>query len=143
MAKAPFGNDPAKIARYRAFWERDDVSRPLTGFTFVGWFPLGEFAACKSWASTGYLKPEMVAPEDFAGDHLRMLREGESLDDDLIRGACPAQAAVPWLPASLGSRLRILPENVLGEEQFLTWDQAMNVRLDPEHPLLRKYIGFA
>ena len=32
MPKAPFGNDPAKIARYKAFWNRDDVTRPLAVF---------------------------------------------------------------------------------------------------------------
>ena len=36
----PFGNDPAKIERYKAFWNRDDVDRPLVGFSFVGWYPL-------------------------------------------------------------------------------------------------------
>ena len=36
----PFGNDPEKIERYRAFWNRDSVDRPLVGFSFVGWYPL-------------------------------------------------------------------------------------------------------
>ncbi len=45
MSRAEFGNDPAKIERYRAFWNRSDVRRPLVGFTCVGWFPFGEFAA--------------------------------------------------------------------------------------------------
>ena len=98
MSNAPFGNDPAKIERYKAFWNREDVSRPLVGFSFVGWFPFGEFSACKTWSSSRYLTPEMIAPEDFMDDYLRMLQEGEVLDDDLIRGACPMQVAVPFLP---------------------------------------------
>jgi hypothetical protein len=27
----PFGNDPAKIERYRAFWGRGEARRPLVG----------------------------------------------------------------------------------------------------------------
>ena len=40
MSIAPFGNDPAKIERYQAFWGRADATRPLVGFTTRGWFPL-------------------------------------------------------------------------------------------------------
>ena len=143
MSTAPFGNDPAKIERYKAFWNRDSVARPLVGFSFVGWFPLGEFEACKAWGADGFLTPEMVDPEAFLPDHLRMLREGEVVDDDVIRGACPAQVAVPWLPGMLGSRMRILPQNVLGDEQRRSWDEALRIRLDPDHPWFRKYMEFA
>ena len=84
MPTVSFGNDPAKIARYRAFWNRDDVARPLVGFTRIGWFPLEEFQAAKTWGSD-YLTPEMIDPAAFIDDHLRMLSEGEVLDEDLIR----------------------------------------------------------
>lgn len=97
MAAVPFGNDPAKIAGYRAFWARAPVKRLLVGFSLVGWFPVQEFAACRAWGAADYLTPEMIPPEAFLDDHLRMLREGEAIDDDLIRGACPGQAAIPWL----------------------------------------------
>lgn len=143
MPKVPFGNDPAKIARYRAFWNRDEVARPLVGFSFIGWFPLGEFAACAAWGAADYLTPEMVDPEAFLPDHLRMLREGEQVDDDLIRGACPAQVAVPWMHGIVGSRLRILPQNVLGEERRLSWGEVLAVRLDPDNPWFRRYLEFA
>ena len=142
MSNAPFGNDPAKIERYRAFWKLDDVKRPLVGFSFVGWFPFQEFQACQSWRSSSYLTPDMMAPEDFMADYLRILSEGERLDDDLIRGACPMQVAVPFLPGMLGCRSRILPDNVLGEEQHLTWDEALRLRLDQENPWFRKYVEF-
>jgi hypothetical protein len=143
MTKYPFGNDPAKIARYRAFWAREPVSRPLVGFTFVGWFPLSEFSARQAWGSASYLTPDMVDPQDLLPDHLRMLREGEQVDDDLIRGACPGQVALPWLPGMLGSKMRILPENVLGEEQNISLDESLQVRLDPLNPWFRKYMEFA
>ena len=92
-----FGNDPAKIARYRAFWSRGDATRPLMGFSFADWFPLHEFTACVPWQAVRYLEPGMISPELFLADHLRLLHEGELVDDDMIRGACPAQLAFPWL----------------------------------------------
>lgn len=143
MASAPFGNDPAKIERYRAFWNRDNVRRPLVGFSLVGWFPLQEFAACRAWENAEYLTPDMIDPAAFLDDHLRMLREGEIVDDDVIRGACPGQVALPWLPAMLGCKMRILPHNVMGEEQHLPWEEALAIRLDLDNPWFRKYLEFA
>lgn len=143
MPPVPFGNDPAKIERYRAFWSRGEARRPLVGFSLVGWFPLGEFEAAKGWSDGGCLTPEMIDPAAFLPDHLRMLREGEVVDDDLIRGACPGQVAIPWLPGMLGARMRILPGNVLGEDRRLCWEEALAVRLDRGGPWFRKYVEFA
>ena len=143
MAVYEFGNDPRKIERYLAFWNRSDVRRPLVGFSLVGWFPFGQFAVCRGWPQDSYLTLEMIDPEAFLDDHVRMLREGEFLDDDVFRGACPGQVALPWLPAMLGCRLRILPENVLGEERHLSLAEALEVRIDPDNPWRRKYFAFA
>ncbi len=139
----PFGNDPAKIERYRAFWNRADAARPLVGFTLADWFPLHEFAACRPWQQTEYLVPGMIEPEAFLSDHLRLLQEGEIIDDDLIRGACPAQLAFPWLAGMLGGRVRILPGTVVGEDMHFDWDRALAVRLDCEDPWYSKYMEYA
>jgi len=143
MPKAPFGNDPAKIERYAAFWNREDVKRPLVGFSFIGWFPFMEFTACQAWKSSQYLTPAMITPEAFMADYLRMLREGETLDDDVIRGACPMQAAVPFFPGIVGCKLRILPDNVMGEEEHVTWEKALRLKLDHQNLWFRKYMEFA
>jgi hypothetical protein len=79
MASAPFGNDPAKVARYRSFWARADVDRPPVGFTQGGWFPLDEFAPCRAWQLGALVSPDIVE-----------LLEGERCDDDIIRGAGPS-----------------------------------------------------
>lgn len=143
MAAFPFGNDPAKIARYQAFWSRAGSRRPLVGFSFAGWFPVRDFAACRAWKGAEYLEPGMIDPAAFAADHVRLLREGERIDDDLIRGACPAQLAFPWLPGMLGCKVRILPETIVGEERGCSWEEALAARLDPENPWYRKYIEYA
>jgi len=140
---APFGNDPAKIERYRAFWSRADARRPLVGFTMRGWFPMDEYAATRAWPVNAELTPEMVVPEAFLEDQERLLSEGEILDDDIIRGDMPAAAAIPWLSGILGSPLRILPGNVLGVDRALSWEEFERLSLDPEQPWFKKYVQFA
>ena len=137
-----FGNDPAKLARYLAFWERSEVRRPLAGFSLVGWFPVREFEACRSWGPVDRITPEMIDPEAFVGDHLRMLREGEIAGDDLIRGACPGQVAIPWLPGIAGCKMRLLPDNILGEEQSLSLAAVARLSLHRDNPWFRKYEEF-
>ena len=137
----PFGNDPAKVGRYRAFWARDDVDRPLVGFSFKSWFPLEEYAASAAWQSVGYLTPDMVAPEAFMADQERLLREGEEIRDDILRGASPSQA-VPWLCGMVGSRMRILPGSILGDEQSCDWDELVDLSLDRSSAWLESYIAF-
>jgi hypothetical protein len=52
------------------------------------------------------------------------------------------QVAVPFLPGMLGCKLRILPDNVMGEEQHLNWDEALQSELDHQNPWFRKYMEF-
>ena len=143
-SRHPFGNDPDKIAGYTAFWNRDEVRRPLVGFSFLGWFPLAYFSACKSWQINDYITPEMLNPTEWMDDYERLLQEGEAVDDDILRGACPIQVAFPcFLPAIMGSRIRVLPDNVMADERKLSWDEAMQVSLDRQNPWFEKYLEFA
>jgi hypothetical protein len=138
----PFGNDPAKVRGYRDFWNRSDVARPLVGFTVKSWFPLHEFKASASWQSRSRLLPDMVVPGDFMDDQERILKQGEVIADDILRGACPSEA-VPWLCGMLGASLRILPGSVLAEARTLEWEALEGIGLDPENPWYRKYLAFA
>jgi hypothetical protein len=140
-ATCAFGNDPAKIAGYLAFWERAPVRRPLVGFSIKSWFPLQEFSASAAWQDREALTPEMVEPEAFLDDQERLLREGEVIEDDILRGASPSQA-VPWLDGMLGATLRILPGTVLGVERTLAWDDLADLHLDARAPWFAKYVAF-
>ncbi len=140
-AKYAFGNDPAKIERYRAFWRRDAVGRPLVGFSCKSWFPLEEYAASRAWQSHEHLTPDMIEPAAFMDDQERLLREGEAMHDDILRGASPSQA-VPWLDGMSGARLRILPGSILGEERGLGWEELERVGLDRDSPWFGKYLEF-
>jgi hypothetical protein len=137
-----FGNDPNKLDRYRAFWDREDAGRPLVGFSMKSWFPLEEFAASTAWKSHDHLTADMIDPEAFMEDQVRLLREGEVIEDDIFRGASPSQA-VPWLCGMLGSRIRILPGSTLAVERTLPWEELEGIRLNPDGPWYRKYMEFA
>ncbi len=164
MAHYPFGNDPAKIERYKAFWafsaqedhtfspKQDGGSRttssqsdrPILGFTKVGWFPVEYFTACRSWQVNGVVTLDMIRPEEWLDDTEKLLVEGEEIEDDILRGVCPTQVAFPaFLPAALGSEVRVLPQSVLAEERKLSWNEALSVALEPDNPWLVKYLDFA
>ncbi|MCL2000630.1 MAG: hypothetical protein FWG74_04275, partial [Planctomycetes bacterium] len=136
-----FGNDPSKKERYLKFWRREPVKRPLIGFTTLGWFPLDEFKASAAWAKDTELTPDMVHPEEFLDDWEKHLREGEVMDDDLIRGVSPSQA-IFWCSGTLGCRMRILPGNIVAIDQSLPWEKLLGMRVDLDHPWFRKYLEF-
>ena len=141
MTRYAYGNDPAKVAGSRAFWDRAAVKRPLVGFSVKSWFPLQEFSASAAWQDRDVLTPDMVEPEAFLDDQERLLQEGESLGDDILRGASPSQA-VPWLDGMLGATLRILPGTILGVERTLAWETLASLSLDLQSPWFEKYMAF-
>ena len=138
-----FGNDPRKVEGYRKFWNRDTVPRPLVGFSFKSWFPLDEFAASAGWPKDGVLTPDMVNPAEFLDDQERLLREGETIEDDIFRGASPSQA-IFWGCGTLGSSMRVLPGNVVAIDRALDWDALCDVSLDShrDSPWFQTYIDF-
>lgn len=143
MNTYPFGNDPSKIERYKAFWNRTNSDRPLIGFTQVAWFPVEYFEASKSWPVDSYVTEEMIDPDEWLDDTEKLLVEGETIKDDILRGACPSQLAFPaFLAAALGSKIKVLPNTVLPQSMHLPWEKALDVSFDPENPWIKKYFAF-
>ena len=141
-SRYPFGNDPAKIEGYRTFWSRENV-KPLVGFTYIGWFPVQYFETCRNWKVDDYISSDMIDPEEWLEDQERLLEEGEEIEDDILRGACPTQVAFPcFIPAALGSKIRVLPDTVIGEEIKLSWDRALQADVDLQNPWVTTYLDF-
>jgi hypothetical protein len=85
----------------------------------------------------------MLTPAQWLDDYEQLLREGEDFSDDMLRGACPIQVAFPcFIPAILGCKIRVLPDNVMGEEQKVSWEEALEKRMARDNPWLRKYLEF-
>ncbi|ORC30337.1 hypothetical protein B4O97_18135 [Marispirochaeta aestuarii] len=143
MCAFPFGNDPAKIEGYRKFWNRSPAARPLVGFSYKSWFPLDEFSASSGWKQDSVLSPRMVRPREFLDDQERLLREGEEIEDDILRGASPSQA-IFWGCGTLGSEMHIMPGNIVAVDRALDWDQVSDVSLDAHRgsPWFNTYIEF-
>jgi hypothetical protein len=113
----------------------------LVGFTLKSWFPLDEFKASASWEKNSLLTPDMIRPEEFLEDQEKLLREGETMDDDIIRGANPSQA-VFWGDGILGCKMRILPGNIVAEPMGLSWEEIEKINFDKNSPWFKKYIEF-
>jgi hypothetical protein len=138
-----FGNDPKKIEAYQDFWKREPVKRPIIGFSKVGWFPVEYFGACKSWNVDDLLQADMIDPGEWLDDQERLIEEGDVFDDDILRGVCPTQVALPvFLPATFGCDIRVLPNTVLAEERALSWDHALLAEIDSDSPWMRCYLSF-
>jgi hypothetical protein len=136
ISHKPLGDDPFKIEKYQVFRDREDVERPLVGFTFRGFFPIEEYKVTSRWQPGEVLTPDMINPKEFMEDEEKLLQEGEIIDDDIIRGDSLIAAVVPWLSGMMGSELKILPGNVLGKELTFSWDELKNIHLDHSNPWL-------
>lgn len=137
----PFGNDPAKIEHYKKFWCREPVKRPLVGFSLKTWFSILEYSATRKWKVYDFLTPDMIKPEEFLDDQEQLLKEGETMGDDIIRGACPLQG-IRWFPAFLGFDLQILGESISVRSKCLSWEEIEKLELDFDHPWFKRYIEF-
>ncbi len=143
MASFPFGNNPEKIEGYKRFWDRASVSRPLVGFSFKSWFPLDEFKASASWQKDTFLTNDLVRPAEFIDDQEKLLREGEVIEDDILRGASPSQA-IFWGAGTLGSQMRVLPGNIVAVDRDMAWEDLQDVSLEShkESPWFNIYLEF-
>jgi len=140
--KVMFGNYRDKVNNYKAFWNRENMKRPLVGFTFRSFFPLYEYKVAKKWQSKTYLTPDMIKPEEFMKDEVKLLAEGEIINDDIIRGDCAGADAIPWLDGILGAKVRVLPGNLIGEELNLSWEECKTININKQNPWFKKYIEF-
>ena len=57
-----------KPDRYRRFWTRSPVERPLIGFSVGGWFPLQSYRAMQKLRGEPILRPDDLHPEEFLPD---------------------------------------------------------------------------
>jgi len=93
--KYMFGNHRGKVSNYKAFWNRKNMKRPLVGFTFRSFLPLYEYEVARKWQPNKYLTSDMIKPEEFMKDEVKILTEGEIINDDIIRGDGAAAAVMP------------------------------------------------
>ncbi len=91
--------------RHIAFLEMADVDRPLLGL-WVGdyYFTIQYPTGTGRWQPGAEIRPEMLAFEHFAADHLRLYELHERLDDDFFYVGS-AYPGLPWMEAIMGCRV--------------------------------------
>ena len=69
MTSTPPSTVAGKIDRYRQFWSRTPVDRPLVGFSVGGWFPLQSYRAMQKLRGKAALAPDDLHAEEFLADY--------------------------------------------------------------------------
>jgi len=130
-----------KIKRYKAFWNRETVERPLIGFSLGGWFPLKSYRALEKLRGVTPLKPDMICPEDFFSDYDRLISQFGLVKDDIIRAIAPLPP-FPWLEAMLGVPMQVGDESIWVREGGFDYANMDRLDFSPQNPWRRKYLEF-
>lgn len=130
-----------KTDRYRRFWTRSPVERPLIGFSVGGWFPLQSYRAMQKLRGEPILRPDDLHPEEFLPDYEGIVALWDGLEDDMIRGLAPLPP-FPWLEAMLGCRVQIGNESVWAEEGGFEYANLGRIDFSDGNPWRRKYLEF-
>ena len=130
-----------KLDRYRRFWDRTAVERPLIGFSVGGWFPFQHYRAMQPFRGRVGLSPQDLRPEAFLADYEGIVSRWEGVEDDMIRGISPLPF-LPWLEAMLGCRVQVGEESVWAEEGGFDYAELGRIDCSEDNPWRRKYLEF-
>jgi hypothetical protein len=128
-----------KIRRYRAFWNRATVDRPIVGFSLGGWFPLESYSAMEKLRGLPRLQPEMIRPEALFADYDRLVETFDRVEDDVIRAVAPIPP-FPWFEAMLGVPVEVGNESIWAREGGFDYLQMDRLDFSPQNPWRRKYL---
>ncbi|MBI2843824.1 MAG: hypothetical protein HYX78_10530 [Armatimonadetes bacterium] len=112
---------------YKAFLARSNSERPIVGFWVGSNFPLRCYYGSKSLLNQEYIVAAGVTAEPFLDDYDRMVREGESIGDDIIRVAEPFWG-IPWMEAILGCPIRSSSDSIWSEPCIDDLDAVLDPR---------------
>jgi hypothetical protein len=141
VTRTPPSTVAGKIDRYRRFWDRTPVERPLIGFSVGGWFPLQSYRAMQKRRGKAALAPDDLNPEEFLDDYEGVVALWDGVEDDMIRGLAPIPP-FPWLETMLGCRIQIGAESIWAEEGGFEYADLPRVDFTDENPWRRKYLDF-
>lgn len=129
------------IKKHKAFWEMEEVERPLIGYCFGGWSQFQQYPTAKNVFPAGPVKPEMLKPELFLEDYEKILKNYEIIPDDLIHAVEPLPF-IPWMEAIMGCSIYSSGSNIWSEPFSEPFAQLEKIRYDPDSPWVRKYREF-
>jgi hypothetical protein len=91
------------VKRHRAFWNCEEVDRPLIGLTYRYFVDTEVVAAT---LNDGELQPHMVDPRPILAEYDKVAAARGHVGDDIIPVA-DAMFGIPWLEAICGSRVMV------------------------------------
>ena len=130
-----------KIYKYKLFWERKSVPRPIIGFDVGGYFPFQRFGVFKRLEKGDLLEPEMLNPSEFLDDYEAYYQQSTIVNDDLIKGVAPI-SAIPWMELMLGCSAEIGEESIWALPLKARMDELENLTLQDDNAWLKKYLEF-
>jgi hypothetical protein len=130
-----------KIRRYRAFWDRAPVDRPLVAFSLGGWFSFQSYSAVQKYRGLENILPDMLSPERYFQDYDRIVAPFERIEDDVIHSVAPIPA-FPWLEAMLGIPVQVGNESIWAKEGGFDYRDTGKLNLSPDNPWRRTYLEF-
>ena len=135
----------ALIARHEAFWNLEEVDRPLLD---VGpYVPMGRLDVPArldiSFPEEGYLQPGMLDAHRLAEQARKDLEGLSPVNGDVFRVLAPYYA-VPWIEATCGCPVWYsLPRGSMSAEPLPGgWEEAKTVRVRRDNPWLQKLLDF-
>ena len=132
-----------RLGLHRAFWAREEQSRPLASFRVGDFFFSRHFKAAHGLLEPDKLiTPEMLDVAAFLPDYERMFQESEAIGQDGFWTGEPF-TGIPWMEAILGCSIRAGRESFTSRPWLASPAEALEkVRFDPENPWLKKYLEF-
>jgi hypothetical protein len=95
-------NIKEKIRRHMAFWNRENVDRPLIGYLIGSYFPVQRYEEAKRiFGDKKLIKEDIIIPENFIGDYERLFEGSTLVEQDAFWVAEPF-TGIPWMEAFLG-----------------------------------------
>ena len=131
----------SKINRYKKFWSRIEVDRPLFGIDIAGYFPLNRYIDLSQGNS--FLFPNFIKPEEYLENYERFYLDSNNINDDLIRGAAPP-SFIPWMECMLGCSAKISAQSqsIWAQERKANWDELEELTIEDDNIWFLKYIDF-
>jgi hypothetical protein len=95
------------LPRHEAFLRCEKADRPLLGAWLGGYYPAEQFPqGHHAWHVGQVLQPKDIRFKAFRGDHERLYRLHQEVDDDFFYVGSPYWG-IPWLEAILGCPIRV------------------------------------
>jgi hypothetical protein len=136
-----FKSNDEKIEKYKEFWNREAVHRPIIGFDVGGYFPFQRFKAFRRFKKGDILVPDMIRAKDYLRDYESFYEESVQVQDDLIKGVAPIPA-IPWMELMIGCSAEIAEDSIWAKERRLQPEDIIGLSIADNNVWLNKYLKF-